>query len=150
MARGDLEVNITAIDRASDKIKDVAQQAERLGDEEGEIVLRAEVKAAEKDLRRLRKELKEADGEEAEVRILADIAQAKSDLDALDAELDKIDGRKVEPEIEAPDAGEAGSDAGELFGLGAIKGLGAAGLAAAIFETFQAGLDRVKLRARFQ
>ena len=50
MARGDLEVNITATDRASDKLDEVAAKVKRVGDEEGEVVLKAEIKAAEADI----------------------------------------------------------------------------------------------------
>jgi len=148
MARGDLEVNITATDRASDKLDEVAAKVKRVGDEEGEVVLKAEIKAAEADIRRLRKQLRDADGEEAEVQILADIDRAKSDLKAMKGQLDDLDSTVVEPEIRADDAAGAGSDAGGAFGAGAIKGVGAAGIAAAIAGVFNAGMDRIKARAR--
>jgi len=148
MAKGDLEVNITATDRASDKLDEVAAKVKRVGDEEGEVVLKAEIKAAEADIRRLRKQLRDADGEEAEVQILADIDRAKSDLKAMKGQLDDLDSTVVEPEIRADDAAGAGSDAGGAFGAGAIKGVGAAGIAAAIAGVFNAGMDRIKARAR--
>lgn len=143
-------VEADAEDNATDELADIRDKLDRLDGDEAKILLKAEAKDARADLRAAQKELIDLDGKEGEVEVKADIADAKSRLGAIDNELDDLDGKVVEPKIEAPDAQGSGRSAGDLFGLGAIKGLGAAGIAVAIKEVFELGIERAQLRSKMQ
>ena len=140
------EVDIDANDKASDELADIRDKLGRLDGEEAEVLLKAEAAEYRKDLKAAQKQLIALDDEEAEVEIKADIAAAKAKLDAIDTELAQLDNKVVEPEVKTPDAEAAGFSAGDLFGAGAIKGLGVAGIGAAIAKTFSKGVERIRMR----
>lgn len=136
-----LNINVTADNRASDELRQVATEARQL--EDGvDIPLSADDQASD-DIDDVQAKARELDGTTAEVAVTADVDQAIGDLDRIEAQARDLDGRRARVIAEA-DVDQAIGDIDRLeaklrdldgrragLGLGGAAAAGAAGGAAA-------------------
>ena len=137
LEQADPTVKLDADDNASDDLEDVTSLADRFDGRTAKAKLLVEERAAKADLRKFERDLAKVDSAEAEAEIIVDITEAERRLDTIQNELNSIDG-------ETP-----GIDVGSGFGSGFKAALGTAGIGGFLVTTFNAGVEKMQLRARF-